>query len=76
MLHRKIDELFNEVPNVFGIANDILVVGYDYDSTENHRTLCKALQIYGKENLKLNKEKCHFRSTSIPFVVRLFPGVT
>ena len=30
---RKIDEIFKELPNVFGIADDILVVGYNKDNT-------------------------------------------
>ena len=29
MLQRKIDEIFKDLPNVFGISDDILVVGYD-----------------------------------------------
>ena len=36
IFQHKIDEIFNDMPNVFGIADDILVVGYedngkDYD---------------------------------------------
>ena len=27
MFHRKISEIFNDIPNVFGIADDILVIG-------------------------------------------------
>ena len=27
MFQRKIDEIFNDIPNVFGIADDILVIG-------------------------------------------------
>ena len=29
MFQRKIDELFQGLPNVFGIADDILIVGFD-----------------------------------------------
>ena len=29
MFQRKIDKSFKDLPNVFGIADDILVVGYD-----------------------------------------------
>ena len=32
MLQRKIDELFSDIPNVFGIADDILITGFDADS--------------------------------------------
>ena len=29
MFQRKIDELFNDIPNVFGIANDTVIAGFD-----------------------------------------------
>ena len=29
VFHRKIDKIFNDIPNVFWIADDILVIGYD-----------------------------------------------
>ena len=63
----KIDEIFNDVPNVFGIVDDILVIGCDNDGTYNDAMVCKVLQRCEEVNLKLNKEKCHFRCTSIPF---------
>ena len=28
MFQHKIDEIFSDIPNVFGIADDILVIGY------------------------------------------------
>ena len=31
MFQRKIDEIFKDLPNVFDIADDILVLGYDTD---------------------------------------------
>ena len=66
MLQHKIDDM----PNVFGIADDILVIGYDYDGTDQDATVHKVLQRCKEGNLKLNKEKCHFRCTSIPFLDR------
>ena len=35
MFHRKIDAISKELPNVFGIADDILVVGYDDDDHDD-----------------------------------------
>ena len=29
MFQRKSDEIFNDIPNLFGIADNILVIGYD-----------------------------------------------
>ena len=67
MFHCKIDEIFNDILNVFGIAGDILVVGYDKHESDHDKAVYKVLRQCQDVNLKLNKEKCHFRCTSIPF---------
>ena len=67
MFQHKIDEVFNDIPSVFDIADDILVIGYDKDGTDHNRTVYKVLRCCQDVNLKLNKDKCHFRCTSIPF---------
>ena len=67
MFQHKIDEIFNDMPNVFGIADDILVVGYDNNGRDHDETVCKVLQTCSKVKLKLNKDKCHLRCTSVPF---------
>ena len=38
-------EIFKDLPNVFGIADTILVVGYDSDGKDHDDTLWKVLQI-------------------------------
>ena len=55
------------MPNVFGIADDILVIGYDKDGTDHDEAVYKVLKWHQDVNLKLNKEKCHFRCMAIPF---------
>ena len=55
------------MPNVSGIGDDILVVGYEEDGRDHNKTVQKVLQRCRKVNLKLNKNKCHFRCTSVPF---------
>ena len=67
MLQCKIDEIFSDMPNVFGIADDILVIGYDEDGVDHDAAVYKVLQQCEDVNLKLNKEKCHFRCMSILF---------
>ena len=67
MFQCKLDEIFNDMPNVFGIMDNILVIGYDNDGTDQDAMVHKVLQRCKEVNLKLNKEKCHFRCTSIPF---------
>ena len=61
------DEIFNYMPNVFGIVDDILVIRYYDDGTDHNEMVYKVLQRCKEVNLKLNKEKCHFRCTFIPF---------
>ena len=67
MFQCKIDEIFNDIPKVFGIADDILVKGYDKDGTDHDKAVYKVLSWCQDVNLKLNKEKHHFRCTSVPF---------
>ena len=78
MFQRKIDEIFKKSPNVFGIADNILIMGYDVNIADHNRTLCRVLQKCRKENLKLNKDRCHFRCTSVLFVDEIISrhGVT
>ena len=41
MFQHKIDEIFNDIPNVFGITDDIIVIGYDDDGTDHDAMVCK-----------------------------------
>ena len=67
MFQCKIDDIFNDMPNEFGIADDILVTRYDKDGADHDKAVYKVLKQCQDVNLKLNKEKCHFRCMSIPF---------
>ena len=67
LFQQKVDEIFNDMPNVFGIADDILVAGYDDEGRDHNKTVWKVLQRCSEVNLKLNKDKCHFRCISVPF---------
>ena len=46
---------------------NILVIGYDEDGEDHNAAVHNVLWQCEEVNLKLNKEKCHFRCTSIPF---------
>ena len=35
MFQRQVDKIFKDIPNVFGILDDVLVVGYDSDSQDH-----------------------------------------
>ena len=66
MFQRKIDDEYLKTYQTFGIADDMLVVGYDSDGKDHDVTLLKVLQICWQVNLKLNKYKCHFSWTPVP----------
>ena len=68
MFQCKIDKIFSDMPNVFGITNDILVIGYNKNGIDHDAAVHKVLQRCKEVNLKLNKQKCHFRCTSVPFL--------
>ena len=55
------------MPNVLCIANNILVIGYNENGTNHYKAVYNVLRHCKEVNLKLNKDKCHFRCTSIPF---------
>ena len=71
MFQHKIDKIFNNMPNVFGIADNILVLGYNEDGADHNAAVNKVLRQCREVNLKLIKDKCHFRCTSIPFFGKL-----
>ena len=60
MFQRKIDKLFNGMPNIFSIADGILIVGFDELDRDYDATLDKVLRIWRQTNLMLNSDKCLF----------------
>ena len=67
MFQQKIDKIFNDMPNVFVIADNIFMKGYNKDGADHEKAVYKVLKQCQDVNLKCNKEKCHFRCMSIPF---------
>ena len=67
MFQRNIDEIYKDMPSVFHIVDDILVAGCAPDGKEHDKTVWRVLQRCRQVNLKLNKDKYHFRCTSVPF---------
>ena len=55
MFQCKMDKIFNDMPNVFGIADDILVIGYDKDGADHDEAIYKGLKWCQ------DKEKCQFQ---------------
>ena len=67
MFQRMRDDLFQGLPNVFGIADDILIAWFDDMGSDHNATWSKALGICRQASLKLNIDKCLFRCTSKTF---------
>ena len=44
MFQCKIVKLFNGMPNIFGIADDILVIGYDKDGADHDKAVYSLLR--------------------------------
>ena len=61
----KIDEIFQEIPQCVGIADDIVIFGY---SDQDHdATLYSVLDRACKVGMKLNPDKCAFKRDNISF---------
>ena len=43
MFQHKIDEIFSQMPNIFGNADDILVIAYDEKGADHDAAVCKVL---------------------------------
>ena len=41
MFQCKTDEIFSDMPNVFGIVDDILIIGYDENGADHDTTVHK-----------------------------------
>ena len=63
----KLTKSFSGMPNVCGIVDGILVAGCDTDGKDHDDMVQRIVQRCREVILKLNKERCHFRWTSIPF---------
>ena len=50
MFQRKEYEIFLELPNIFGIADVILIICYNNNGADHDRTLSKVLPICRKEH--------------------------
>ena len=46
MFQCKINKIFKDLPNVFGIVDDILVVGYNSDGKDHDETLWQVLHLW------------------------------
>ena len=67
VFQRKVGETFGDLPGVTGIADDIVVHGYNSDFSDHDENLRAVLQRARETGLRFNLDKCKFRCTRIPF---------
>ena len=75
MFLRKIGELFLGLPNVFVIADDILIAGLDDQGKDHDATLDKVLRICMKANLNLNRENAFSDAPALHFMEKSYCGM-
>ena len=64
---RAIDSTFGDIPNVLGIADDLVVVGFAEDGSDHDASLKAVLERARQRGPRLNEEKLIVRAREIPF---------
>ena len=64
---RAIDITFGDIPNVLGIADDIVVVGFDDNGGDHDKALLSVLERAREKGARFNEEKLIVRAREIPF---------
>ena len=52
MFQQKIDDILKDLLNVFGITDDILIVGYDVDGKDHNRKLVGNADMQSRDHLE------------------------
>ena len=73
MFQVKIEKKFKDLPKVFGITDDILIVDDNTEDRDHNKMLKCVMHICSQENLKANKNKCNFRCTRILLFRKIIP---
>ena len=69
---RKLDEVYNPLPNVIGIADDIIIWGEKADGSDHDAALQNFLEVTRKNNLKINYDKIQYKTQSVTFYGETF----
>ena len=74
LFQAKIDEIFSDMcDSTQGIADDILVIGFDDDGSDHDAALDAVCAHADKVNLCFNEKKCIIHCTIAPFFGELVP---
>ena len=64
---RKLDTIYNPLPNVIGIADDLNIWGNKDDGSDHDEALTKFLQTTKENGLKINIDKLQYKAKEISF---------
>ena len=67
VFQRKLDECFGKLKQVVIIADDIVVVGYKPDHSDQDQVFTSLLQTAQKCNIKLNYDKLQYKKDKVDF---------
>ena len=67
VFQRKLDECIEDIRNVYCIADDIMVVGYEEDHSDHDKALTNLFQRAEKCNLKFNLDKIQYKKKEVLF---------
>ena len=66
-VQRKTDEIYNPLPNVIGIADDIIIWGDKEDGSDHDAALACFLQVTRENGLRINFDKIQYKTTEVTF---------
>ena len=64
-VQRKTDEIYNPLPNVIGITNDIIIWGDKEDGSDHDAALARFLQVTCENGLRINFDKSQLKLHSL-----------
>ena len=67
VFQQKLDTIFGNLPQVACIADNIMVVGYKDDHSDNDEAFSKLLHTACINNVKLNYDKLQYKQTQVEF---------
>ena len=67
----KLDMLYRDMKLQTGIADDMIIMGYQDDGKDHDEAVVKCLKIARDANLRFGPDKCIFRCTQLPFFGQL-----
>ena len=70
VFQQKLDECIGDIRNVYCIADDIMVVGYEEDHSDHDKALTNLFQRAEKCNLKFNLDKIQYKKKPVYYASR------